>query len=116
MSNAAAKKNTIHEEDHCQCGVARSGLPRAHAVLLLLEGDGLSSRVPYGGEDFIPGKVVILLRHLVDKVAVPDLWGEHQLQRSVLHQWQRPLFENMPARPMDLAARTGLTLVSEARR
>jgi len=39
-------------------------------------------------------KVVILRRHLIDKVPVSDLCDEHRLQPTVFYAWQRQFFEN----------------------
>lgn len=39
-------------------------------------------------------KVVILKRHLVDKVPVSDLCDELGLQVNQFYQWQRQFFEN----------------------
>lgn len=40
-------------------------------------------------------KVVILKRHMVDKVPVSDLCNELGLQPSVFYQWQRQALENL---------------------
>jgi transposase-like protein len=39
-------------------------------------------------------KAAILKRHLIDKVPVSDLSDEHQLQPSVIYEWQRRLMDN----------------------
>ena len=39
-------------------------------------------------------KVVILRRHLLDKVPVSDLCEENGLQPTVFYRWQKELFEN----------------------
>jgi transposase len=39
-------------------------------------------------------KVVILRRHLLDKVAVSDLCEELALQPTVFYRWQKEFFEN----------------------
>ena len=39
-------------------------------------------------------KVVILRRHLLDKVAVSDLCEELGLQPTVFYRWQKEFFEN----------------------
>ena len=39
-------------------------------------------------------KVVILRRHLLDKVPVSDLCEEHGLQPTVFYRWQKEFFEN----------------------
>lgn len=38
-------------------------------------------------------KVVILRKHLVDKVAVSDLCEEYKLQPTVFYRWQKTFFE-----------------------
>lgn len=38
-------------------------------------------------------KVVILKRHLIDRVAVSDLCDEHQLQPGLFYEWQKQFFE-----------------------
>lgn len=42
-------------------------------------------------------KVLILKRHLVEKVAVSDLCDEYQLQPNLFYKWQQQFFENGPA-------------------
>jgi transposase len=39
-------------------------------------------------------KVVILRRHLLDKVPVSDLCEEHGPQPTVFYRWQKEFFEN----------------------
>lgn len=39
-------------------------------------------------------KIVLIRRHLVDKVPVSELCQEHDLQPSVFYSWLRQLFEN----------------------
>ena len=39
-------------------------------------------------------KVFILKRHLVDRVAVSDLYDEYDLQPTVFYRWQKEFFEN----------------------
>src|SRR5438093_11510407 len=39
-------------------------------------------------------KVAILRRHLLDKVAVSDLWEELGLRPTVFYRWQKEFFEN----------------------
>lgn len=39
-------------------------------------------------------KVLILRRHLIDKVAVSDLCDEYSLQPKVFYGWQKQFFEN----------------------
>lgn len=39
-------------------------------------------------------KVMILRRHLLDKVAVSDLCDEYELQPTVFYRWQKAFFEN----------------------
>jgi transposase-like protein len=39
-------------------------------------------------------KVVILRRHLIDRVPVSDLCDEYQLQPTLLYYWQKQFFEN----------------------
>ena len=39
-------------------------------------------------------KVVILRRHLLEKVAVSDLCDEYQLNPNVFYHWQKQFFEN----------------------
>ncbi len=41
-----------------------------------------------------PEKVAILKRHLLEKVAIPDLCEELGLNPTVFYQWQKVLFEN----------------------
>ena len=47
-------------------------------------------RKHYTGEE----KVVILRRHLLDKVLVSDLCEEYGLQPTVFYRWQKEFFEN----------------------
>jgi len=42
-------------------------------------------------------KVVILKRHLVERVTISDLCDEYQLQPNTFYQWQQQFFENGPA-------------------
>lgn len=39
-------------------------------------------------------KVIILKRHLVDRVAVSDLCDEYQLQPTIFYGWMKQFFEN----------------------
>ncbi len=39
-------------------------------------------------------KVFILKRHLIDRVAVPDLRDEYRLQPKVFYEWQKKFFKN----------------------
>lgn len=39
-------------------------------------------------------KVVILKRHLIDRVPVSDLCDEYHLQPTVFYRWQKDFFEN----------------------
>ena len=39
-------------------------------------------------------KVVIIRKHLIDKVAVSDLCEEYGLQPTVFYRWQKAFFEN----------------------
>jgi transposase len=39
-------------------------------------------------------KVIILKRHLVDRVPVSDLCDEYTLQPTVFYRWQKDFFEN----------------------
>jgi transposase-like protein len=39
-------------------------------------------------------KVVILKKHLIDKISVPDLCDEYDLQPTVFYDWQKKFFEN----------------------
>ena len=39
-------------------------------------------------------KVVIIRRHLIDKVTVSDLCDEYGLQPTVYYRWQKAFFEN----------------------
>jgi len=39
-------------------------------------------------------KVLILKRHLIDRVAVSDLCDEYQLQPRIFYAWQKRFFEN----------------------
>jgi transposase len=39
-------------------------------------------------------KVVIIRRHLIDKVTVSDLCDEYVLQPTVYYRWQKAFFEN----------------------
>lgn len=39
-------------------------------------------------------KVIILRKHLLDKVAVSDLCEEYGLQPTVFYRWQKTFFEN----------------------
>ena len=39
-------------------------------------------------------KVVILKRHLLDKVPISDVCEEQTLQPSVFYKWQKDLFDN----------------------
>ena len=39
-------------------------------------------------------KVVILKRHLIDRVLVSDLCDEYHLQPTVFYRWQKDFFEN----------------------
>jgi len=47
-------------------------------------------RKQYSAEE----KVVIIRRHLVDKVPVSDLCEEYGLQPTVFYRWQKGFFEN----------------------
>ena len=42
-------------------------------------------------------KVLILKRHLLEKVAVSDLCDEYHLQPNIFYRWQQQFFENGPA-------------------
>jgi transposase len=39
-------------------------------------------------------KVIILKRHLVDRVPISDLCDEYNLQPTVFYRWQKEFFEN----------------------
>ncbi len=39
-------------------------------------------------------KVVILKRHLIDRVPITDLCDEYHLQPPVFYRWQKDFFEN----------------------
>jgi transposase-like protein len=39
-------------------------------------------------------KVVVLRRHLIDKIAVSDLCDEYRLQPTVFYRWLKEFFEN----------------------
>ena len=39
-------------------------------------------------------KVVILKRHLVERISVADLCDEYHLQPKIFYQWQQQFFEN----------------------
>ena len=39
-------------------------------------------------------KVIILKRHLVERVLVSDLCDEYQLQPKVFYSWQKQFFDN----------------------
>ena len=39
-------------------------------------------------------KVVILKRHLIDRVPISDLCDEYHLQPTVFYRWQKDFFEN----------------------
>ena len=39
-------------------------------------------------------KVIILKRHLVDRVPVSDLCDEYNMQPTVFYRWQKEFFEN----------------------
>jgi transposase len=39
-------------------------------------------------------KVVIIKRHLVDKIPVSDLCDEYRLNPTVFYRWQKEFFEN----------------------
>lgn len=39
-------------------------------------------------------KVIILERHLVDRISGSDLWDEYNLQPTVFYRWQKEFFEN----------------------
>jgi transposase len=39
-------------------------------------------------------KVVILRRHLIDRVAISDLCDEYQLSPTLFYAWQKMFFEN----------------------
>lgn len=39
-------------------------------------------------------KVIILRRHLIDRVPVSDLCDEYQLQPKLFYDWQKLFFEN----------------------
>lgn len=39
-------------------------------------------------------KVIVLKRHLLDKVAVSDLCDEFGIQPTVFYRWQKQFFEN----------------------
>jgi transposase len=39
-------------------------------------------------------KVVILRKHLIDKVPVSDICDQYQLQPTVFYNWQKMFFEN----------------------
>ena len=48
------------------------------------------SRKAYTAEE----KVIILRRHLIDRLPVSDLCDEYQLHPTVFYRWQQQLFEN----------------------
>ena len=39
-------------------------------------------------------KVIILKRHLIDRVPISDLCDEYHLQPTVFYRWQKDFFEN----------------------
>ena len=39
-------------------------------------------------------KVVILKRHLIDRIPISDLCDEYHLQPTVFYRWQKDFFEN----------------------
>ncbi len=39
-------------------------------------------------------KVVILKRHLIDKIPVSDICDQYNLQPTVFYRWQKEFFEN----------------------
>jgi transposase len=41
-----------------------------------------------------PEKIAILKRHLLDKVPISELCGQHDLQPAVFYAWQKMFFEN----------------------
>lgn len=42
-------------------------------------------------------KAAILREHLIDHVPVSDLCDKHGIQPTLFYNWQRALFENLPA-------------------
>lgn len=42
-------------------------------------------------------KAAILREHLIDHVPVSDLCDKHGIHPTLFYQWQRTLFENLPA-------------------
>ena len=39
-------------------------------------------------------KVIILKKHLIDRIPVSDLCDQHNLQPTVFYSWQKKFFEN----------------------
>ena len=39
-------------------------------------------------------KVIILKRHLIDRIPISDLCDEYHLQPTVFYRWQKDFFEN----------------------
>ena len=52
-----------------------------------------------------PEKVAILKRHLLEKVAIPDLCEELGLNPTVFYQWQKVLFAKRLSPPWSRAFR-----------
>jgi len=51
--------------------------------------------MPKARKNYTPQeKVALLLRHLIDRVAVSDLCDEYQLQPTLFNAWQKQFFEN----------------------
>ena len=44
-----------------------------------------------------PEKAAILREHLIDRVPVSDLCDKRGIKPTLFYQWQRTLFENIPA-------------------
>ena len=51
------------------------------------------SRKRYSSQE----KAAILREHLIDRVPVSDLCDKHGIGPTLFYQWQRTLFENLPA-------------------
>jgi transposase len=39
-------------------------------------------------------KVIILKRHLIDKIPISDICEQYNLQATVFYRWQKEFFEN----------------------
>jgi transposase-like protein len=55
-------------------------------------------------------KVVILRRHLLEKVPISDLCEELKLQPTVFYRWQKEFFENGAAAFQSLTGQCALIL------